>query len=132
MSDEEKEFSKHAIATYKEIRPVVQFGDLYRLISPFDKLGVASLMYCTPEKDRAVFFAYKIEHYMNQVLPRFRMAGLDANKNYRIRELNLPQGENPCYLHDKVVAGSILMNTGMEVPLGAEYASRVFELIEVK
>lgn len=31
-------------------------------------------MYCTPEKDRAVFFAYKIEHYMNQVLPRFRMA----------------------------------------------------------
>ena len=132
MSDEEKEFSKHAIATYKEIRPVVQFGDLYRLISPFDKLGVASLMYCTPEKDRAVFFAYKIEHYMNQVLPRFRMAGLDPNKNYRIRELNLPQGENPCYLHDKVVAGSILMNTGMEVPLGAEYASRVFELIEVK
>lgn len=132
MSDGEKEFSKHAIATYKEIRPVVQFGDLYRLISPFDKLGVASLMYCTPEKDRAVFFAYKIEHYMNQVLPRFRMAGLDANKNYRIRELNLPQGENPCYLHDKVVAGSILMNTGMEVPLGAEYASRVFELIEVK
>lgn len=132
MSDGEKEFSKHAIATYKEIRPVVQFGDLYRLISPFDKLGVASLMYCTPEKDRAVFFAYKIEHYMNQVLPRFRMAGLDANKNYRIRELNLPQGENPCYLHDKVVAGSILMNTGMEVPLGSEYASRVFELIEVK
>lgn len=132
MSDGEKEFSKPAIATYKEIRPVVQFGDLYRLISPFDKLGVASLMYCTPEKDRAVFFAYKIEHYMNQVLPRFRMAGLDANKNYRIRELNLPQGENPCYLHDKVVAGSILMNTGMEVPLGSEYASRVFELIEVK
>ncbi|WP_418214747.1 alpha-galactosidase [Bacteroides difficilis] len=132
MSDGEKEFSKHAIATYKEIRPVVQFGDLYRLISPFDKLGVASLMYCTPEKDRAVFFAYKIEHYMNQVLPRFRMAGLDANKNYRIRELNLPQGENPCYLHDKVVAGSILMSTGMEVPLGSEYASRVFELIEVK
>lgn len=44
MTDEEKEFSKKAIAAYKSIRPVIQYGDLYRLISPYDRKGVTSLM----------------------------------------------------------------------------------------
>ena len=45
MTDEDKAFARRAIADYKLIRPVVQQGDLYRLISPFDKTGYASLMY---------------------------------------------------------------------------------------
>lgn len=36
MTTEEKELCKKAIAEYKEIRPVVQFGDIYRLISPYE------------------------------------------------------------------------------------------------
>lgn len=132
MTAEEKTFSKAAIAAYKQIRPVVQFGNLYRLISPYDKKGVASLLYSNDEKDRAVFFAYKLEHYANQMKPRFRMAGLDATKTYRLNELNVSPGESPCHLHGKVVSGSLLMNTGIEVPLDKEYASRVFELVQVK
>ena len=54
MTGKEKEFARRAIADYKEIRPIVQQGDLYRLISPYDKTGYASLMYVAPEKDRAV------------------------------------------------------------------------------
>lgn len=50
MTDEDKAFARRAIADYKLIRPVVQQGDLYRLISPFDKTGYASLMYVSPEK----------------------------------------------------------------------------------
>ena len=34
MTGKEKEFARRAIADYKEIRPIVQQGDLYRLISP--------------------------------------------------------------------------------------------------
>lgn len=128
MNEQEKQFARKAIATYKEIRPVIQFGDLYRLISPFDKKEVASLMYITPEKDRAVFFAYKLDHYMNQLIPPFRMAGLKEDRFYRIKELNVPEGEKPCQLHDKIVSGKILMNVGLEIPLGKEYASRIFEL----
>ena len=45
MTDEEKELCRKAIADYKKIRPVVQLGDIYRLVSPYDHLGVASLMY---------------------------------------------------------------------------------------
>lgn len=128
MSEQEKEFARKAIATYKDIRPVVQFGDLYRLVSPYDKKGVASLMYTTPQKDRAVFFAYKLDHYINQLIPPFRLAGLNESKLYQIRELNVPAGENPCHLNGKIVSGKLLMSVGLEVPLGREYASRIFEL----
>lgn len=82
MPDKEKEFAKQAIATYKEIRPIVQQGDLYRLISPYEKQGVCSEMFLTEGKEKGVFFAYKLEHFVDQPLPRFRMSGLDANRRY--------------------------------------------------
>ena len=103
MTVDEKEFARKAIASYKNIRPVVQQGDLYRLISPYDKKGVASLMYVSPDKDQAVFYAYKMEHFVNQVIPRFRMAGLNPDKQYRLTELNV-EGE-PIDLNGKVISG---------------------------
>lgn len=131
MTDEEKIFARKAINNYKEIRPVVQQGDLYRLISPYDNKGVASLMYCAPEKDRAVFFAFKTEHYHGQVLPRFRMAGLDANKQYRIVELNAENKES-LSIEKQVFSGGFLMSSGIELPLKHEYSSRVLELVEMR
>ncbi len=106
-------------------------GDLYRLISPYDKKGVASLMYCSPEKEKAVFFAYKLEHFVNQVVPRFRMAGLDPNKKYRIEELNRT-GNRPLSVEGKSFSGSFLMNEGIELYLMREYASCVLKLTEVR
>ncbi len=52
MTDEEKAMCRGAIAQYKEIRPVVQQGDLYRLLSPYDGKGLASLMYVTPARNK--------------------------------------------------------------------------------
>lgn len=131
MTNEEKVFARKAINTYKEIRPVIQQGDLYRLISPYDDKGVASLMYCTTEKERAVFFAFKTEHYHGQVIPCFHMSGLDENKLYRIIELNV-EDEEPLSIKGKIFKGEFLMNVGLELPLKDEYSSRVLELVEVK
>lgn len=129
MTADEKEFAREAIASYKIIRPVVQQGDLYRLISPYDRKGVSSLMYVTPEKDEAVFFAYKLEHFYNQPVPRFRMAGLDPNRKYKLEELNrisdgLPQ-------EGKVISGKYLMEEGIDIPLYGEYSSKVIRIISV-
>ena len=101
MTEEEKEMCRRAIADYKTIRPVVQKGDLYRLLSPYEGLGAASLMYVSQDKAEAVFYWWKTEHFMNQHLPRVRMSGLDAGKNYRIRELN--RIDNQLALRGKVV-----------------------------
>ena len=134
MSEEDKVFAKRAIAAYKEIRPVVQFGDLYRLVSPYDNKSISSLMYVTPEKDRAVFYVYKISHLLNMVIPNVRMNGLDAKKMYRLVDLTAAKEDKPCSLHNKVISGKILMEEGiaLQALLKNEYSSLVLELEEVK
>ena len=130
MTDDERAFSRTAISNYKEIREVVQQGDLYRLVSPYDDKGVASLLYTAPGKEKAVFFVFKTEHFHGQVLPPLRMAGLDPGKNYRIRELNRSDSED-LPIEGNVISGALLMDTGLELPLEKEYASRVLLLTEV-
>lgn len=135
MTEEEKKLCADAIAAYKEIRPVVQQGDLYRLQS----LGVASLMYVSPEKDKAVFYWWKMEHFKNQHLPRVRMNGLNPQGRYRIRELNRID-KQPLRMEGEVFTGAYLMANGLELPdthqvdkpQRNEYASRVLYLEEVK
>ncbi len=132
MTEADKEFAKKAIKAYKEIRPVVQHGDLYRLVSPYDKIGFASLMYATPEKDKAVFFAYRMEYLLNQVTPRVRMTGVDPEKQYRFIEMTPLKEDKRNSLHGKVVSGKLLMEEGVEVPFSGEYSSVVMQLVEVK
>ena len=132
MNADEKEFSKKAIDTYKGIRTVIQYGDQYRLISPYEKKAVASMMYVTENKDRAVFFAFKMEHYVNPRLHHVRLDGLHKNKKYQIRELNLAADDKPCYLHNRIFSGDLLMNAGFALDLNKEYDSWVLELTEVK
>ncbi|MFA5210508.1 MAG: GH36 C-terminal domain-containing protein, partial [Proteiniphilum sp.] len=63
-------------------------------------------------------------------LPPLRMAGLDPGKNYRIRELNRSDSED-LPIEGNVISGALLMDTGLELPLEKEYASRVLLLTEV-
>ena len=115
MTEEEKELCKNAIEEYKKIRPIVQLGDLYRLQSPYENLGVASLLYANADKDKAVFFWWKTEHFVNQHLPRIRMAGLNPDKNYTVMELNKVDNE-PLSFEGKVFSGAYLMSNGLDMP----------------
>lgn len=126
MTEDERQFSKQAIENYKSIRPIVQQGELYRLISPYENKGVSSLMYTNDDKSEAVFFAYKLQHFHNQSIPLFKMAGLDPDRLYRITELNI-EGK-PIVANGKIMKGSILMENGIELLLEKEYASRVLKL----
>ena len=135
MTDEEKELCRKAITEYKEIRPVVQFGDLYRLLSPYDGLGAASLMYVSEAKDRAVFYWWKTESMQNEHLPRVQMAGLDPQRIYKVRELNRIDNK-PLSVEGRTFSGEYLMNHGLELPYRHdvdwskknEWASRVLLL----
>ena len=139
MTEEEKALCKNAIAEYKTIRPVVQLGDIYRLMSPYDKLGVASMMYVTPEKDKSVFYWWKTEHFVNQHLPRVKMAGLSPDKLYKVHELNRIDND-PLSFEGKTFSGAYLMANGLEIPYNHkvdyhkqnDYSSRVLYLEEVK
>lgn len=130
MSDADKAFAKRAIEAYKDIRPVVQLGDLYRLMSPYENKGIASLMYVTPEKNRAVFYAYKISHFINMIVPNVQMNGLDPAKNYRITDLTPADKGKPCGINGKVISGRLLMQEGIVLKslLKGEYSSLALEL----
>ena len=116
MTQEERDLCRKAIAEYKEIRPVVQFGDIYRLVSPYDGHNMASLMYVAPEKDQAVFYWWKTETFYDDHLPRVKMAGLDPDKMYKVTELNRIDNV-PLKYEGMSFSGKFLMENGLEIPL---------------
>ncbi len=137
MTEKEKEFCRQVIADYKSVRPVVQFGDIYRLTSPYDDMGYASMMYVTPAKDKAVFYWWKIANFYDQHFPRAVMAGLDPDKMYKVHELNRID-VTPLSYEGKCFSGRFLMENGLEIPatnnvdysMKSDWSSRVLYLTE--
>ncbi len=136
MSEAEKDLCRKAISEYKSIRPVVQFGDIYRLVSPYDDKGFASMMYVAPEKEEAVFYWWRIANFYDEHFPRVRMAGLDPDKMYKVTELNRIDLK-PLGYEGKVFSGRFLMENGLEIPYNNEpayhektdWSSRVLRLV---
>ena len=135
MTDEEKALCRQAIKEYKQIRPIVQFGNIYRLLSPYDKKGLASLMYVNDEQSKAVWYWWKTESFQNEHLPRVKMAGLNPTTMYKVHELNRIDLK-PLDCEGKSFSGAYLMSHGLDVPFRnevdwgkkTEWASRVLLL----
>ena len=132
MSKADFAFAKRGIAAYKQIRDVVQLGDLYRLHSPYEGDGVASLMYVSNDKSRAAFFAYNYDYRINQKIPSVQLSGLDPDRNYRIKDLTPWDEKRPCSLDGKVISGKTLMEVGLNLRSLINYndASVALELTE--
>ena len=128
MNDEEKLQCTTCFADYKELRQTVQTGNLYRLQNPYNRKGIASLMYVNDTKSQAVLFAYKVDNYYSMPIPRFRLQGLDPNATYTLTEKDVKAWQEPCSLSGKQFTGQFLMEVGLEIPLDWDYASRVFDL----
>ena len=139
MTDSEKDFCRRVISDYKSVRPVVQFGDIYRLTSPYDNQGYATMMYVSGEKDKAVFYWWKLANFYDEHFPRALMAGLDPDKYYKIHELNRID-ITPLPYEGKSFSGRFLMENGLEIPasnnvdysLKSDWSSRVLYVTEVK
>ena len=129
LNDREREYAKKAVAFYKEIRPIVQLGDQYRLLSPYENNGFCSEMFVSEDKSEAVFFCYKFENYIGLETPRWHMAGLDPNATYRLNEFEC--AERSHYFEGKTFSGKFLMETGIDATLGRQFASRVIRLRKI-
>ena len=138
MTETERAQCTTAFKDYKELRELIQLGNLYRLVSPYEPVPVveqqqvASLMYVNDTKDHAVLFAYGLTSFMKQASRRIRLAGLDPERTYTLRERNVRHGEQPCDLDGQSFTGAYLMSVGLDIPLSTEYAidypSRIIEL----
>jgi len=115
MTGEEKSFCREVISNYKQVREVIQFGDLYRLQSPYGDKGFSSLMYVNEDKSKAVFFWWRLSPTYDQTLPRSLFDGLDPGKKYIIRELNRIDNSQLVF-EGKVFSGRFLMESGLDMP----------------
>lgn len=115
----DRQFAAKAIETYKGIRDVVQLGEQYRLESPY--AGPRSALMYT-HGNRAVAFAYSLG--ASDAAP-LKLKGLDASRIYRIREIDLADGQKGL---EATMTGAELMNAGLPLPALGKYVSGVFEL----
>lgn len=127
---EELDFVNNAIKLYKDtIRPIVQFGDLYRLTSPYDNSGWASMMHVSKDKKNAVFFLYSLKlHVADRHHAKFE--GLDPNKEYEIIEVNRTGKSNSTYANNKVFSGEFLMKYGIPFYIFQPFQSTVLLISE--
>ncbi|MDR3366397.1 MAG: alpha-galactosidase [Prevotellaceae bacterium] len=122
-------FSKNAIATYKEIRPVVLYGDLYRLLSPYEGNRTA-LMYVSEDRLSAVLFSFLVRKEVYGNRQALLLKGLQPDKRYRLKEINRESGgwSRFAEYEGKSFSGEYLMTVGLRFAMYNEYESVVVQL----
>ena len=130
MTFDELKFSQKAIQNYKQLSDVIQHGDLYRLISPYDE-NRAVLMYVDEAKKKSVLFAYNLQFRYGQRWEGVKLQGLDANKKYKLTEINIfPGNEASVPENGKSYSGDYLMKVGIHPSSSTEMTSVVLQIIE--
>ena len=127
---EETAIAKNKIALYKDIRPLVQQGILYRLVSPYEHNRCA-LQYNSNSKDSAVVFCYNLAEYLagSQPIDRassvLKLKGLDPARQYRLQKAGDAKDKGTVY------TGALLMDIGIDWPVKKSFESGIFILKEV-
>lgn len=71
------------IGLYKEIRPIIQLGDQFRLRSP-QAHGFSAVQYVSKDRAEGVLFAFRTHLAFPTDLPPLCLRGLDANARYEV------------------------------------------------
>jgi len=134
LDEKELQFSQQALINYKSINDVVWHGDLYRLVNPYEK-PFASLQFVNENKTSAVVFSYLTNfRYSNTPasgLP-VRLKGLNPEKKYSIKEINLYPGTYSTLPTNLILSGEYLMTIGFNPSVSIRRSSVIAVLEEVK
>lgn len=114
-SPEEKEQMKAQIAFYKANRELVQFGDFYRIESPFEG-NYAAWQFVSKDKQESILYAFKKMTVPNGKPKRVKMTGLDKDTYYETTYQN------------QRIKGDVLMNVGIIL----EETAQDFESFAIK
>jgi alpha-galactosidase len=124
--DKHLDYAARMIAAYKDVRPLVQRGDLYRLVSPLDGSTRSATLYVAPDRSRAVLFAFLHSSTRLHAQSRIRLAGLDPDTRYRMRAIDAAASAS-----DPVQSGAWWMGYGVDLTMRGDFqaAGRVFERV---
>ena len=117
-TQQELQLLREKITYYKEIREVVQNGELYRLISSYENPYMA-VEYVKQDQTEAILFLLGQSMQFRQILPRIRLKGLKEDWLYQINE-------------DKIISGSGLEEIGIDIALTGDMDSQVYRIIRMQ
>jgi len=113
---EEKEAVKKQIESYKDLRELIQFGDMYRLLNPFEG-NETSWIIVSEDKTEAFATYFRVLATPNEPIRKLYLRGLDPDKNYSITGI------------DGILGGDELMYSGITIPnLEGDYQSITWTL----
>ena len=123
MSDAEKQQVKEHIALYKRLRSTLQLGTYTRLLTPFTGTkNETAWMFTSEDKKQIALFYFKTLSMPATEIRRLRLAGLDADAQYKITEYYPAQslshdsdGSGADTLVGKTFYGDELMQEGINV-----------------
>ncbi|MCL6456966.1 MAG: alpha-galactosidase [Gorillibacterium sp.] len=116
FTDEEKAIVKTQVSLYKEIRPLVQTGDLYRLKNPFSG-NHTSWMFVSENREDALVFYFRVMAEPNPARGTLQLKGLNPDLDYAREDVT------------EVMGGDRLMQAGIPIPeLKGDFASTWFRL----
>lgn len=105
------------IATYKRIRPTVQLGDLYRLLSPRTS-DVTANQYVSADGKQSAVFAFRHSQEYNTPAPTLYLKGLDRKATYKLESI-----DNKLVEKQPELSGAYLMHAGLNVNLRGDFDS---------
>ncbi len=109
--------AKQLIAAYKVIRPTVQQGNLYRLVSPRGGSARSATLSVAQDGNQAVLFAFLHSGGMRDAQPYIQLRGLDPAKEYTLRMISgsvAPKTPNKA-------SGAYWMGQGIKVSLEGDF-----------
>ena len=117
---EQRAQAAYWIARYKEIRPIIQFGDLYRLHSA-QQNPFSAVQYVSKDKKESMLFAFRthqplIPHVEAQ--PPVYLRGLVPTASYQVEGI------------DEIRSGLAWMQIGIEIHL-LDYQSTILRIRQV-
>ena len=105
LSEEDRQTAREQIQKYKEIEPLVQSGDYYRLTNPFENHNHVLWQLVSKDKKETVICGVRLHTEANPYIYLFYPQGLDAVLHYQ----DLATG--------KIYTGAALMKAGLPLPL---------------
>lgn len=122
LSEGEKDEARRQIRVYKQLRRVVQFGDHYRLRSPFEG-NEAAWIFVSEDRKEALVAYFRIMAEPNDPLRKLRLKGLDGQTDYLVDDPELPESGGETF------GGDELMSAGLRLPVWkGDYRSRLYRL----
>jgi alpha-galactosidase len=111
LSEDDKQLARKQIAIFKEHYRLFQFGDYYRISSPFDNHEFTAWEYADKEGREAMLSVVFTDQHGNPLPQRVYFKGLTGDVKYRLSIDGDDKG---------VYSGAALMNGGVLLPVPSE------------